>query len=133
MVIDDDGGEEDVVNTSTGSTKRSKPNVNPVVEVIEILNETNDVVEVVGEASTSKKRQKTLKRKQQKYITKNVTQQTSNQPIAFDYAKVDFGRFQGGSHNSPTGESTKSKYNGKVSNKLLCLIKIVLWVKLLPL
>lgn len=44
----------------------------------------------------------------------NKVAQASNQPVDYDYSKVDFSKFQGGSQKPKPNTEFKSKFNGKV-------------------
>lgn len=54
------------------------------------------------------------KNKRNKGNTPKVAQ-SSNTPVQFDYSKVDFSKFQGGSHKERPNPEFKSKFQGKVS------------------
>lgn len=89
------------------------------VEIIEKPNPVQIILDDEKEEENSDKkefRKKKNKKQKNKYIAKNKTTQNSNQNIEFDYEKVDFKRFQGGSqNNSARNQNPKSFFHGKVS------------------
>lgn len=48
------------------------------------------------------------------------TQQNSNKTADFDYAKIDFKKFQGGSQRPQQSNEFKSKFHGKVRYATVC-------------
>lgn len=103
---------------SSGSESESDSDDSDVVEV-PLPKPAPIVIEdeaVKNEQQPNNKKNKKNKNKNSKdrYITKNTTKQGSNQAVSFDYSKVDYKRFQGGSQvNTPNSGQIKSKFNAK--------------------
>lgn len=68
-----------------------------------------------GHNSNQNAKRNKKKNKRNKGNTNKVAQ-SSNQPVQFDYSKVDYSKFQGGSHKERPNTEFKSKFHGKVSS-----------------
>lgn len=117
----------DTLNLSKISDDGQQPQKKRRVEVLdissiekkleEIRNKVDNTLAVqnpqADESSTSKRKNKKDKAK----TPTADTQQNSDEAVDFDYAKVDFKKFQGGSQRPQQNNEFKSKFRGKVCNR----------------
>lgn len=118
-------------NNTLNKKQKSDENISDQLQLkIETSNKNNGVEETViiktnEKLSSSQKEEKrnlpntqiSIKKdsssKKNKLLSRMKTAQSSNQPIEFDYSKVDFKKFQGGAEKSQPTE-IKAKFFGKV-------------------
>lgn len=97
---------------------------------------SNSSPEKQTDASTSMSKNNRKKNKKGKMIDNKPqsSSQTSNKPVEFDYSKVDFKKFQGGSQRPQQSLDIKTKFMGKVSSGRISLahshLKITLFLLL---
>lgn len=64
--------------------------------------------------SNKKNKKKNKKNNKKNGAANNATKQSSGKPVEFDYSKVDYKQFQGGSQKPKPETEFKSKFHGKV-------------------
>lgn len=107
--------------------------INTLPPPIEIKSESENEEKTKVIQPKKKRLDKKARLLRNKQYSKCQTKQHSSQQVPFDYSKVDFKRFQGGSHQNTSGEQTNSKFHAKVSltianmNDLLILNYFVLF------
>lgn len=83
---------------------------------IEINSDSEDETSKPNHKSPkSGRNKKNKKNKFKNKFTKNQTTQQSSKSVPFDYTKVDFKRFQGGSQHNTSGDQANSKFHAKVN------------------
>lgn len=108
-----------VNKNSSSSITENKSDLNSAIEISDD-DSSSSSVEIISNNSDEVEKNKNLSRKKRNKKKRfgkedNKTGQSSNKPISFDYAKIDYNKYKGGSQQLQKGNNEfRTKFHGKV-------------------